>query len=567
MPGLIVACARDAANTVGSRRLRACCARLAPPNARAGEPLLWQRGGMTVALIDPPTRARIVDGGAYVGVLAPTASAWWRTGSPPPDGLYALCRHDDGAVEILSDAVATHTVWYAKTDQLFLASTSQRALVSLLGDFRLNRGAVSWMLSSGSLGPQGAWDERLERLPGDAVLRLDRRTWEMAVQCRPIVFQSERMSRADHVGALRVALDESFAALDIDDAEWVVPLSGGGDSRGLLLFLVRSGRKPKCLTYGSPTSLLDPQGDAMLARAVSEALGVEHEFFPLEELEGAEAATLRLYTEASEGRVDHIAAYTDGFEVWRSLKQSGVRGALRGDQAFGLWQVFSESDTRISEGGVLVSDFSPRHPIRELDLPPQTWPEELRRHPGESDDGYRDRVYHQFRLPVIMAALNQIKTSYIDVVSPLQTRRIIEAARAMPDDLRTEKRGFRELVTSLGPPVPFATHDSTGSGEAFLARPGTLDAVREALASKAAHDVIGSENVRVLLSHLRSAVPAPETRRHVGRALKRVLPKGLIRVAKSVRGAPPLSVQRLAFRAYLAATIAGQLSQDAGGPD
>ena len=563
MPGLIVACARDAAHTVGASRLRACCVRLAPSNVRAVEPLVWERAGMTVALVDPSPGARIEDGGAYVGVLATPAAGWWRTGSPPPDGLYALCRHDDDGVELLTDAVATHTVWYAKTDDWFLASTSQRALVSLLGDFHLNRRAVSWMLSSGSLGHEAAWDARLERLPGDAVLRLDRRTWQVAVQCRPVVFQTERASRADHVSALQVALDESFAALDIDDAEWVVPLSGGGDSRGLLLFLVRAGHKPTTLTYGSAASLLDPHGDAMAARAVSEALGLEHAFYPLEEREGAEAATLRLYAEASEARVDHIAAYTDGLDLWRRLKDSHVRGALRGDQAFGLWPVFSESDARISEGGVLVSDYSPRHPIRELDLAPQTWPEELRLRAGESDDGYRDRIYHQHRLPVIMAALNQIKTAYIDVVSPLQTRRIIDAARTMPDDLRTEKRGFHELVTSLGPPVPFASHDSTGSGEAFLARPGTLAAMRDALATPAADHAIGAENVAMILSRLTSAPPSREPPRPVGRTLKRVLPKALIRAAKSARGAPPLSAQRLAFRAYLAATIADLLAQDA----
>lgn len=163
-----------------------------------------------------------------------------------------------------------------------------------------------------------------------------------------------------------------------------------------------------------------------------------------------------------------------------------------------------------------------------------------------------------------MAALNHTKTCWLDVVSPLQTRRIIDVARTVPDELRTEKRAFRRLMTALGPPILLARHDATGSGETFLARPESLAAMREVLSSRAADLVVGAENVGVILSALTAASSPHEEPCHAAPKLKRMHTRGLIRVAKTVRGAPLLSVRRLAFRACLAATVAGLLQEDAG---
>ncbi|HJW75750.1 MAG TPA: hypothetical protein VJ787_08805, partial [Thermoleophilia bacterium] len=74
------------------------------------------------------------------------------TGSGAPDGSFVIVRDGRRFLELVSDIVGSRTLWYVLTDQAFLASTSQRALVALLGDFALSRVAVAWMLSSGSLG-------------------------------------------------------------------------------------------------------------------------------------------------------------------------------------------------------------------------------------------------------------------------------------------------------------------------------------------------------------------------------------------------------------------------------
>ena len=121
---------------------------------------------------------------------------WWQTGSPAPDGTYALLRYDEATIELLSDVIALARSGMWSTDEAFLASTSQRALVALLGDFQLSRPAVSWMLSSGALGPEASWDARLSRLPGCSRLAFDRTTWRARLDDRAAAVRP-RGARAD----------------------------------------------------------------------------------------------------------------------------------------------------------------------------------------------------------------------------------------------------------------------------------------------------------------------------------------------------------------------------------
>jgi len=112
--------------------------------------------------------------------------AWWIPGSPAPDGSYALFRAGPKQVELLTDVLASRTVWYVQTEDLFIASTSQQANRFFLGDYRPNVAAYPWMLSAGNLGPGYGWDLRLRPVPGDARLRLDRATWKISLHRMPV---------------------------------------------------------------------------------------------------------------------------------------------------------------------------------------------------------------------------------------------------------------------------------------------------------------------------------------------------------------------------------------------
>jgi hypothetical protein len=93
------------------------------------------------------------------------------------------------------------------------------------------------MLSAGNLGPKNGWDVRLRSLPGDARLRLDRDAWQVTLRRTPVSYQPIEASDAAHERRLRTALEESFASTRFDHRRWLLPLSGGYDSRGVLMLL------------------------------------------------------------------------------------------------------------------------------------------------------------------------------------------------------------------------------------------------------------------------------------------------------------------------------------------
>ena len=140
--GAVRPCAAD--------RLRRAALRLAPPEVPLREPLLLETAGGIAAIANPTAegslsprcRGRIATssrtgGGACVGGLFGRLGPWWQVGAEPPEGSYALARWDADTVELVSDICGSRTIWYALTDEAFLASTSQRALVMLLGGFEL----------------------------------------------------------------------------------------------------------------------------------------------------------------------------------------------------------------------------------------------------------------------------------------------------------------------------------------------------------------------------------------------------------------------------------------------
>ena len=129
-------------------------------------------------------------------------------------------------------------------------------------------------------------------------------------------------------------------------------------------------------------------------------------------------------------------------------------------------------------GAVRARDYSGNHLIRKAGLPPQPLPDWMRRGSDESLAAYRDRLCQQFRIPMILAALSQIKCAYVEVLNPLLSRRTLAAVQTMPDSLRNDKALVSRQIRSLGPPVPFAATESTPAPEVYLTEP---DMVHELL--------------------------------------------------------------------------------------
>ena len=329
--------------------------RLSPDNIRHVSPVTIVKDGIHIAIFGETSSTRIKKTGVAMGYLHHPGENWFRPGSQIPEGSFALLRADRHFIELITDAVGSRTVWYTHTPEMFIAATSQRAIVYFLQSFEPKEEAFAWMLSGGTLGPGLSWDRRVRFLPPDSSLSFDRFSWNPALDTRLTVFETEHLPKREHDRRMEAVIEDVLKEVRFDSRQWVLPLSGGYDSRLLLLLLKDRFPELKCVTWGREGALFQKWNDARIAQELCDVLDVTHEYFvteisvePIEKLFGR-------FLAAGEGRIDHLEAYLDGFYIWKHLSEKGVKGIIRGDECFGSRSLYSELDFRKFE-----SNFTPK---------------------------------------------------------------------------------------------------------------------------------------------------------------------------------------------------------------
>src|SRR5688572_8077263 len=531
-------------------------------------PTVFRRGGISAALLNPNAAVRVQGASIAIGTLLEPPDDWHVPGAALPDGSFALLRADEEHVELVADSVASRTLWYTLTDQELLVSSSQRAIVTLLGSFEPNRDALPWMLSSGTLGPTAAWDRRIHRVqPGERVL-LDRATWRLTSTVEPVQFAAdESASRAAHLERLRGAVANACRRWSFDARKWVLTLSGGWDSRSLLCLLHERGIET--VTWGRPDSTEEDGSDAQVARRVATALAVPHRFFAIAARCAPDVAPDR-FIAAGEGRVARISGYLDGCDVWKTLLEEGYDGVLRGDEAFGSIPVSSPYGARWTAGLTMLGDYYSAEEREAFELPEQNIPERLTHGRNESLAAWRDRLYQQFRVGTVLAGLTDIKAAYIEVGNPLLSQSVLGCVRALPDRLRTGKCLWKEVVRAQLPNVALATHVAIPSLQDFLADRRAIELMIDELTSRQAAAILAPLLRTRCCAALRAELRAPhQTRSDNLRSalLERAVPKRL-RMAVRYWRAPRRGIDALtlAFRAVLASRMHALLAADAAAP-
>ena len=190
---------------------------------------------------------------------------------------------------------------------------------------------------------------------------------------------------------------------------------------------------------------------------------------------------LERFLQAGEGRVDHFSGYLDGLELWAKLAATG-RGVLRGYDAFGRKPpVKSDYQVRRANTLLIASDYlgSPIPP--ELATTEADLPEHLRQASNEPLDDWRDRLWLEHRTPNVTAALDEIKTSYVEVANPLLRQRVIDVVRMLPAKFRSDKAIFSSIVEPMFCSVPFATRYAIQDYDDLLEEPATIDFFKDVL--------------------------------------------------------------------------------------
>src|SRR5690606_31128091 len=126
------------------------------------------------------------------------------------------------------------------------------------------------------------WDSRVERVPPGGRILLRRRSWRLDVSAPQVsIAAAAGLGDSRDLGReLEALVDDVAASLELDFSRWLVPLSGGVDSRGLLLALGRARGGfdgVRSITWGRRAALDESGNDARVARDLAERLGVEHD--------------------------------------------------------------------------------------------------------------------------------------------------------------------------------------------------------------------------------------------------------------------------------------------------
>ena len=542
-------------------------------NIEARPPLAVQRAGVSAAVLNAGGATRLHGASIAAGAVLAARDDWHTPGAPLPDGSFALLRVDDDRIELAADATASHTLWYALTDDELVVSSSQRAIVTLLGSFEPNRDVLPWMLSAGTLGPTGGWDARLKRVqPGERLL-LDRARWRLRSSVEPLELAPDRgLSPDAHLERLRAAVTDACRHWTFDARKWVLTLSGGADSRSLLCLL--RDRGIESVTWGLPDAGAQQGNDAQVAREVACALGVPHRFFTLEPHDEAADAILERFLAAGEGRVDRISGYADGFRVWKTLFDGGYDGVIRGDEAFGWVPVSSPRAVRAATKLATLDDYFSASVLATFELPQQSLPAALTRREDETLATWRDRLYQHCRVPTFLAALTDLKTAYLDVGNPLLARSVLECVRAMPDELRTDKRLWLSIVREQLPDIPLASRVAIPSVTEFLTNPRVLTLLLDELCSARAAALFAAPLRARCCAALCAALHEPfSAGRSAGRGawrdtpLARAMPARLRAVVRRWRAdRPSIEPLVLAFRLFIATRMHAMLARDARTP-
>ena len=486
MAKCIYICSRDRLPDSVGKLLNEICIRLTPDNIIPPEPDIFIAGHVAYGIMNPNSTLSKRGSSLLMGQIFESDEKWDLPLSDFPDGSYALFRDSEEYFEIISDPAASRTIWYYMDDKVFIASTSQRAIIMFLGSFEFNDNIIPWMLSTGNLGPSNSWDKRIKRLSADSSVIINKEIWSLSAKSNQIEIRSENRSDEQNERLLREALKETFSSFKLDLSKWALPLSGGYDSRGILCYLIDKDpdiHNLLTITWGLKSSLGKKDNDAFVARELAARLKLANNYYTNDLSEEPIEKVIKRFLLLGEGRIDTISDYLDGFKMWKKIFEDGIQGIIRGDEGFGCKSYSSKQAVRINQSCALCSDFSNLKDYLRYGFSSQSLPQLLDQREGEELNIWCDRLFHEYTLPTEFAALSDLKLSYVEQINPLLSRNILHTVRQLPGHLRAGKILFKKIVHSLSPDIAYAKNASSASPGEILKQEHIVNYMIKSLSS------------------------------------------------------------------------------------
>ncbi len=507
MAKCIFICARKTLPVSIGNQLFEICNKLAPDNIKPVAPEIFVNRDIAYGIMNPTTTLRKNGNSLLMGQIFGNDINWDEPLQEFPDGSYALFRCGEEYCEIVSDSVASRTIWYYMDENIFVSSTSQRMIIMFLGSFDFDERIIPWVLSTGTLGPGFSWDKRIKRIPVDSSIIIDKNNWSLTTKSNPIEFKSIKRSDNLHEKLLRESLRTTFETLDIDYSRWILPLSGGYDSRGILCLILEANSaipNLRTITWGLKSSLAIKGNDAYVAKELAEKCKVSNEFYNNDLSDEPVDIIINRFVLLGEGRIDNFSDYLDGFTMWKNIYEAGIEGIIRGEEGFGCHRYWSRIIVRLNQSLNLCSDISNLKDYKKYGFHVQEVPNNLNKRNWETLSTWRDRIFHEHTLPTVFSALADLKLSYVEQINPLLSRTILRQVRHLPDHLRTEKALFKMIVNSISPEIDYADSVSSASLNEILKEKKIVELIRNELSSDIAKTIFPVSFLNFVLKGIKS---------------------------------------------------------------
>jgi hypothetical protein len=507
------------------------------------------------------------DRGLFAGIAATHGDegALWKIRSEAPEGSFVLIRTDGDQLEAVTDFAGSRSVWYATLPCGGIAvSTSFEVVVALIGKFELNDKALGWFLSSGTAGPGISWDPSINPLGRNSVLSvtcvddlLTVRTYKM----HSGLSESEKVADEN----LQHALDTSVDRLNFTGNRWFLALSGGYDSRYLLNQL-RPAEHIRCLTWGDRSSFRQKLNDVDVARRLATQESREHLVKEIRQPETPEQfeTAMRRFVRYCDGRIDNCLAYIDGMRLWDEICSDTEIGVIRGDELLG--SKVSHRAAMILRNMRLTTfhEFAPDHAQNELiQRYSHSIPASLRRASNESLLRWRWRLRLEHEIPTVYAAMNAVRSRFMESVSPLLTRTIVVAAARLSDTGLDNKAAFHRAVGKLYPDVPIASDRAILFRRELFALEPIGQAIASYLQSSDAEALLGRDITRIAMRDL-EVVRAGKVLPAYNQAATDNGRTVLQRIRGKLQMRPGLNTVDLALRSFLATIFLEEMESAAG---
>jgi hypothetical protein len=367
-----------------------------------------------------------------------------------PDGSYAEVLYNENEISFYCDRFESQTLWYYYDDEKLIISNSQRAIISIKKSFFINKKAISWFLSSGSLGYINAWDSQITKVLNSFKYTFVFSEWKIQkAKAKYFIQDLNFVSEKEFDNIFVKITKENFlnAAKNTSISSVLLPLSGGNDSRLLHSISIKENdlSEVKLINWGTvnKSNFNDKVAALKIARhydsEIIDAI-LPHSVSDLDSL-------FEIFVQNSDCRIDQFNAYSDHFNIFKKLFEDNNKIIVRGDIPFTEGIDLNNEMSRAHIGILSFKDYT-NH--KQYDLNDWTVIQEndsldISKRPGESLIEWRDRLYIDYRIPIVISAFNDIVNAYIETRLPMMSY----SHYSLYNKLNNKQKGSKKHIVRL----------------------------------------------------------------------------------------------------------------------